>query len=73
MIVDDQHLKTHTAAQEVCISLEEDGLLDLVACPHSGSRLYRALRDLAVHCGCTNVDWWLPDLGDAKLSVLPNA
>ena len=66
MITNDTHLAVHTAAQEVCIALEEDGLLDYVQCPMSGSRLLRALRDLAVQCGCTNVDWWAPDLGDSK-------
>ena len=72
MIADDQHLAIHTAAQEVCIALEKDGLLDLVTCHASGSRLLRSLRDLAMLCGCTNVEWWEPDLGDSKLCVLPN-
>lgn len=53
-------------AQDLCIHLDKCGLAgnnlvtDLAVTPATR----RALRDLAVHCGCTHVTWWNKDLGN---------
>ena len=52
MIVDDQHLQLHEAAQLFVLSI--DGLSFDLLPPKSQKRL----QDLAMYCGCSHVSWF---------------
>lgn len=61
------------AAQEVCAAM--DSALNGPAWTETNPppRMLRALRALAVHCGCTNVSWWSPTMGEDGADVRTNA
>lgn len=52
MIVDDQHLQLHEAAQEFVLSVDKWNFYKL---PPKSRKL---LQDLAMYCGCSHVPWF---------------
>ena len=52
MIVDEQHLRLHEAAQEVCLKLDADSFVLL------SDEAKDAMIELAMLCGCSHVPWF---------------